>query len=310
MTTAIIVGAAGQDGQLLQASLKSKGYSVVGITRSQVLPPAPAIPQTFSIADYKQVCGLVESLQPAQIYYLAAHHHSSENRPVNNLDLLRKSFEIHAFYLANFLHAIKDVSPKSKLFYASSSLIFGMPTVDVQDENTSFSPRTNYGLSKLAGMYLCRQYVEAGIFAATGILYNHESHLRSDHFISKRILSAAMAACRGESATLRVGMLDACVDWGYAPDFVEAMQRILALGQPDEFVVATGVPHTVREFSALAFGSIGLDYGKFVREDASLLKDRPARLIGNSRKLTSLTGWRPSVSFEEMIHLLMTRAET
>ncbi len=307
MRTAIIVGVNGQDGQLLRASLATKAYSVVGISRTEIFLPPPSPPRSFSIADRDQVNELMKYLRPDEVYYLAAHHHSSEERSENDLDLLQKSFEVNVFYPANFLQAIKDWCPKAKLFYACSSMIFGRPTSEVQDEDTKFSPRSTYASSKLAGLLLCRRFAAEGVFAATGILYNHESHLRSDRFVSKKIINAAVAAYRGESVGLAIGMLEASADWGYAPDFVDAMQRILELDEPHEFIVATGVRHTVREFVEVAFRCVGLDHATFVREDLSLLKDQPASLVGNFQRLSRWTGWRPSISFDEMVELLMSK---
>jgi GDPmannose 4,6-dehydratase len=309
MKMAIIVGAAGQDGRLLQPLLESRGYTVTGITKTGVRGPSASRPEPFSVSEFGQVSALLETVKPAEIYYLAAHHHSSQDRPENSSDLLRQSFATHVLYLSHFLYAIRDVSPRTKLFYASSSLIFGNPVSTAQNEDTEFRPRSSYALSKLAGMLLCRQFAEEGVFAASGILYNHESLLRGDQFISKRIISAAVAGCRGRPVRLEIGMLDAVVDWGYAPDFVDAMHRILSLGEPRDFVVATGTPHTVREFAALAFGAVGLDYRDFVHENPALLKQPAARLIGDPSRLMAVTGWQPSVSFQEMVQMLVTEAK-
>jgi GDPmannose 4,6-dehydratase len=305
---AVIVGVDGQDGRLLREALELQGYSITGITRRGLSSTRSALPQNFCIANANQVRDLIDCLQPQEIYYLAAHHHSSEERPEDSLELLRNSFEVNTFYLAHFLQAIKDRSPRSRLFYACSNLIYGDDPVDeVQNEKTEFAPNSSYALSKLAGLFLCRQFANAGVFAATGILFNHESNWRSDRFISKKIVDAAVAAHRGEPAALRIGMLDAAADWGYAPDFVDAMQRILALDAPEEFVVATGVRRTVREFVGLAFRCVGLDPTPFVYEVPTLVKGRRVALVGDSRKLRSMTGWKPSMSFEDMVKVLVSK---
>jgi GDPmannose 4,6-dehydratase len=286
MTTAIVVGSGGQDGTLLSAHLRARGVDVHGIAKPE-----------------RDVARIVAETNPDEVYYLAAFHHSSQDPPIDPGELLARSTEVHVTNLARWLDAIR--ARPTRLFYAASSLLFGDPVESPQTERTPMNPTEAYGVTKLAGMTLCHEYRSNGVFASVGILYNHESPLRAVKFVSKKIVKAAWAIRRGEQEKLVLGSLDAALDWGYAPDFVDAMQRILALPAADDFIVATGELHSVREFVELAFGQLGLDWRAHVEENPSVITRPPLARVGDASKLTRMTGWRPSKGFAEMVRALM-----
>jgi GDPmannose 4,6-dehydratase len=251
---------------------------------------------------------IVETVLPDEIYYLAAFHHATEDPTVNDHALIAKSLEINTLALNNFLWAIAEQQPKARLFYAASSLLFADAARVPQDETTPMAPICPYGISKAAGVHLCRYYrAQRQVHASVGILYNHESPLRPGQFITRKIANAAVKIKRGLEEKIVVGDLDAVVDWGYAPEYVAAMWMILQLDEPDDFVIATGKLHTVRDLVRIAFEVVGLNWENHVLEDRSLLKGnrRPTTLQGNASKLMRLTGWRPRLSFEEMINRLV-----
>lgn len=292
---AIIVGSGGQDGQLLTTHLLGLGYSVIGLTRHNI-----------DILSVNDVSRLVSESQPAEVYYLAAYHHSSEDKTVDTANLFHNSFNIHVSGLVNFLDAIAKFSAKSRLFYASSSLIFGNPQDEIQTEVSRLSPENPYAISKVMGMMMCRFYREhKSIFATSGILYNHESPLRSPQFVTRKIVQAAVNIYRVGHGELRLGNLDSKVDWGYAPDYVDAMHRILQIAVPQDFVIATGVGHSVREFASLAFARLGLDYNNHVIGDPKVLTRNIPLRLGNSSVLREKTGWAPKTSFENMVAIMI-----
>jgi GDPmannose 4,6-dehydratase len=268
MKRVVVVGSSGQDGRILCERLRGEGAEVLEISR-EGLPERPRV----HIASRQDVTSAVAGFRPQEIYYLAAHHHSSQdNLSSDPLELLVKSFEVHVTGLLHFLEAIRTVSPATRLFYAASSLIFGAPPDATQDEETPLNPRCAYGVTKTAGLHCCRLYRNThGVHASAGILYNHESPYRQEKFVSQKIVRAAIRIQRGEQQKLVLGDLSARIDWGYAPDFVDAMMRVLALEKPDDFIIATGETHSVGEFVEIAFGLLGLDWKKWVEEDPGLL---------------------------------------
>jgi GDPmannose 4,6-dehydratase len=301
MRNAIILGCSGQDGRLLEECLLSKGYTVFGVANSS----------RCDITRAEEVEKLVQSEKPAEIYHLAAIHHSSEEVASEDSLLFRKTYDVNFFSLVSFLEAIRKYSPQTRLFYAASSHVFGNPSTPVQDEATPLSPDSVYGMSKVNGLLACRMFRQKyGVFASVGILYNHESHFRTEKFLSKKIIKAALEIQAGKRDSLIVGNLDAVIDWGYAPDYVEAMHRILQIPMSDEFIVATGIGHTVREFVQIAFEQLGLDWTKYVQQDSSILARKGPVRMGNPSKLLRETGWKPTVGFEEMIRLLLSMETT
>lgn len=312
MRNALIIGAGGQDGRLLTELLRERQYAVRGWVRPGASTRGETGHTAVDLIDRAGVAAAIRASQPDEIYYLAAFHHSAEEAiPLSEAELLRSSFEVHVNGLLNVLHAIKAASPKSRLFYAASSHVFGAASVESYNEQSSFAPNSAYGISKAAGVECCRlARARDGVFAAAGILFNHESSLRRPGFLSQKIVRGAVSARRDRSFRLTLGDLDARVDWGYAPDYVDAMSRILQVPIPDDFVVATGQLHTVREFAEAAFRAVGLDWRDHVQTDSSLMKKQAQVLKGDFRKLNAATGWAPTISFAEMVTKLVHEAET
>lgn len=308
MKRAVIIGANGQDGRLLCDLLLKKRYSIVGIDKKCVSHTPDILFKQVDICKYAEVVRLIKKFRPHEVYYLAAFHHSSENLPDENVALLRKSYDVHVSGLANFLEAIKRSSSETRLFYAASSHIFGNTKNGLQDENTPINPNCIYGITKAAGLSLCRFYRSRyKIFAATGILYNHESPIRSGKFVSMKIIKGAINIKHGKQKELILGNLRAVIDWGYAPDYVLAMYLIINNKLPDDFIIATGKRHTVLDFVKTVFDNLGLDWKAHVKENQGMALRHNVCRIGNPSKLKRMTGWKPSVDFKKMIELLLAR---
>ena len=303
---ALVVGICGQDGTLLARCFARKGVHVVGISRDKLFLGREDA-QPFSISDADSIEGLIKDLRPDEVYYLAAHHTSAESTEDNaSPHSYEKYHHTHVGGLLNCLSAIKKHSLHSRLFYAASSLVYDGTNGPRQNENTPFSPVGFYGATKLQGLYLCRQFREThGLFASVGILYSHESALRPDTFLSKKLISAAHQISKGQLDRVTVGSLKARNDWGYAPDYVEVFQKILNLSSPNDFVVASGESHSVRDFAAAVFERFGLDASKHVFETPGLLARGTPTKTGDISKLTSLTGWTPPRSFSCMVERLV-----
>lgn len=305
---AVIIGSKGQDGTLLFEFLTKKDYDVVGIDIDVVQSNRSEFINKGKINIFKseEVNSLISCIKPDEVYYLAAYHHSSEDQEISTKELVEKSYQINVCGLVNFLEAIKENSLKSKIFYASSSLVFGDSAKNPQTEETPLEPSCVYGITKVSAMQLCRFYKERfSMFVSIGILYNHESHLRKENFISQKIISSVKRIKEGLQDELVVGDLNAETDWGYAGDYVEAMWSILQIDIPETFIVATGKTHCVEDWIRLSFENVGLNWEQYVREDSSLLKRKKAILVGDSSKLFRYTGWEPKTSFEEMVSLMM-----
>jgi GDPmannose 4,6-dehydratase len=294
---ALIVGCNGQDGRYLSRLATEKGYEVLGLGRN-----------TVDIRQADAARRVVAEFRPDEIYFLAAFHHSSEDPALEDRELIERSVEVNTLALNNVLSGIVKESPQSRLFYAASSRVFGVPTTARQDETAPINPVCPYGISKAAGIQLCRYYrSQRGVFASVGIFYNHESPLRPSRFISRKIVSAAVRISKGSREKLIVGDLNALVDWGYAPDYVLAAWQILQLEEPDDFVIGTGVTHSVREFVEKAFLALGMDWTGHVLEDRALLNRTPPAsiLCADSGKLYRRTGWQPKVTFGALVEKLV-----
>jgi GDPmannose 4,6-dehydratase len=307
---ALIVGAGGQDGRLLTRHLLDHGYAVRGWTRIKPASPLASECAQIDLLDSTSIERELRNLQPNEIYYLAAFHHSTEDSiELSPAELMRRSFDVHVTGLRNVLQVIKTFLPGTRLFYAASSHVFGAAVAESQNEQTPFAPTSAYGISKAAGIDCCRLFRNDGVFAATGILFNHESSLRKASFLSQKIVQGVLQARRDEAFKLVLGDLHACVDWGYARDYVDAMFRMLQLPKPDDFVVASGETHTVQEFAQAAFAAAGVDWSQHVGTDARLLKRNSQPLRGDSGKLRKATGWAPTVTFIELVARLVHEAE-
>lgn len=300
MSRAIVIGHSGQDGTYLSEYLRRRGDVVIGVGHGDL-----------DLADAEEVGKFLLKETPSELYYLAAFHHSSEERDLEGeADLFRRSFEIHVQGVVSFLEAIARYLPQSRFFYASSSHVFGRAEHSTQTEATPFRPENIYGISKAAGIETCRYYRRKyGIHASCGILYNHESERRSVRFVSQKIVRGAIEVSRGEIEGIRLGDLDAVIDWGYAPDYVEAMTLILAQDQADDYIIASGIARTVREFVSLAFSLVGLDWKNHVTVDPTLISSGTMPiLVGNAIKLRARTGWQPRTSFVEMVEKMIQSA--
>jgi GDPmannose 4,6-dehydratase len=310
MPRAIIVGATGQDGTLLYQLLEEKKYQLFGIGRNRIITNTETWMDTASvnIGDYQQVTAIVKKIQPDEIYHLAAIHHSSQDPVPDPLSLFYQSYNVNVLSLFYFLEAIRILSPKTRLFYAASSHLFGKPVTVPQDETTLINPLTIYGITKASGLYLCRAYRSTHkVFASVGILYNHESWLRGEEFVSRKIVQGVIRCKADPSQRLILGDLGGEVDWGFAPDYVDAIQRILSLDDPDDYVIATGEKHTVEEFVRIAFEVAGLDWREFVEEQREIITRPSVPLIGNPGKLIRKTGWRRSLDFSGMVQTLVKK---
>lgn len=312
MPIAIILGVTGQDGTLLYKVLEEKKYSVFGIGRNKIISNKKAWEKyvLIDICDFQAVSKLVQDIQPDEIYHLAAVHHSSQDHIVDSVGLLNQSYQVNVLSLFYFLEAIRQFSPNTKLFYAASSHIFGKPFVEPQDENTIINPLTIYGITKANGMYLCRMYRSIHhVFASVGILYNHESWLRGEQFVSQKIVKGAIKCKENPQCRVILGDLTAEVDWGFASDYVDAMHRILKLPESEDFIIATGEKHTVEEFVRIAFDTVGLDWREFVEERKDIITRTAVPFVGNPTKLMRITGWKRSLDFSGMVQALVKKAE-
>ncbi len=307
MKRAIVFGSRGQDGTLLTRHLLSKDYVVLGVGRAAVDSSDGRLHEPVDLIDASSVHRLIEEFRPNEVYYLAAFHHAAQAAElVSPSAIWDRSFDVHVRGLVHVLEAIRRNHPPARLFYAGSSLVFGQPAQSPQTEETPLNPQCVYGVTKTAGIHCCRLYrSQHNLFAAAGILYTHESPLRPDGFLSRKVIQAAIRIKRGEQRELVLGDLSAQSDWGYAPDYVDAMWRIAQAGAPDDFVVATGRLHRVQDWVETAFGALDLAWQDHVREDRSLIRRTNQALVGDATKLTRSTGWRPTTSFQDMVLSLL-----
>ncbi|MBI5165965.1 MAG: GDP-mannose 4,6-dehydratase [Magnetospirillum sp.] len=307
MTKVIIVGCDGQDGSYLRDQLATEGVETILVGRSTLRVPGAA-PRSFDITDAADAEALVAIHRPDEIYYLAAYHHSSEQNVGDEGELFRASWALNTAAPVTLLSAVGRHSPGTRVVFAASSRIFGTPAQAPQTEETPIDPRCAYGITKAATVFHCRDVRRRGLFASVAILYNHESPRRPRHFLSRKVAAGAAACAKGTATTLRLGSLSATADWGFAGDYTAAMRRIARHDRPGDFIVASGRSRTVQDLVEVAFAQVGLDWRRFVTEDASLLKGpapRQAAVVGDPSRLMAATGWQPAVGFEEMIALMV-----
>lgn len=304
----LIVGALGQDGFYLQEFLKSQGRNVLSIDTNGLV--GQEIYDTdFTISDAKKVSDLISRYPIDHIYFLAAYHHSAEQQDANNIDTLKSSMEIHVYALDNFLRAIIKYRPKARIFYAASSHLFsGMSLSNSKkqvlvDEETPFSPRGWYAISKAAGVELIESYRSKGIFAVCGLLFNHESARRPKTFLTSKLTHGALDAFQDNKTKIEILDAKTQVDWGYAPDYVEAMFLSLEHNKAQNYIIATGKLNSVADYAECVYGLLGLDWRDFVTVNSKTHKKigNAATLAGNSARLTGATGWRARTSFEKMV---------
>lgn len=307
---AVITGITGQDGAYLAEFLLGKGYEVHGIVRRSSSENFERIAKlagkiTLHQADLLDQLSLVAVLQavrPREVYNLAAQSFV----PTSFLQPLLTG-EFTALGVTRMLEAVRLVDPGIRFYQASSSEMFGKVQEEPQTERTPFWPRSPYGVAKVYGHWIAVNYRESyEMFACSGILFNHESPLRGKEFVTRKVTDAVARIKLGVQKELRLGNLDALRDWGYAGDYVEAMWLMLQQDEPDDYVVATGIKHSVRELVDVACAHVGLDPTRYVQIDASLL--RPAEvnhLCGDSSKARAKLGWRPKVDFRQLVQMMV-----
>jgi GDPmannose 4,6-dehydratase len=310
MPTALITGITGQDGSYLAELLLSKGYRVIGVARRSSTVTYERINHLLDditvvqgdLHDQGSLLGLIEEYKPTEIYNLAAQSFvpTSWNQPALTGD-------ITAIGVTRILEAIRFVDPKIRFYQASSSEMFGKVLEVPQRETTPFYPRSPYGVAKVYGHWITVNYRESfNMFAASGILFNHESPRRGLEFVTRKISDGVAKIKHGLAKELRLGNLEAQRDWGFAGDYVEAMWRMLQKDEPDSFVIGMGETHSVREFCEIAFGHVGLDYKEFVVQDERFY--RPAEvdlLISDPTKARTQLGWEPAVTFQELVTMMV-----
>jgi GDPmannose 4,6-dehydratase len=307
---ALITGLTGQDGSYLAEFLLDQGYTVIGMVRRSSTVTFERITHiqdqlTLTYGDLLDEVSLINMLRehrPDEVYNLAAQSfvQTSWGQPVF-------TGEATALGVTRLLDAIRIVNPEIRFYQASSSEMFGKVVEVPQSESTPFYPRSPYGVAKIYGHWITINYRESyNMFACSGILFNHESPRRGLEFVTRKISHAVARIKLGLQNELRLGNLDAQRDWGYAPDYVRAMWLMLQQEKPDDFVVATGETHSVREFVECAFDHVGLDYRQYVIQDERFM--RPAEvdlLVGDSRKAREVLGWQPHVSFDELVRKMV-----
>lgn len=310
MKTALITGITGQDGSYLAEFLLEKGYRVVGMTRRSSTDVHERIEHltdrieivSGDLLDQSSLTKIIAQEEPDEVYNLAAQSFvpTSWAQPV-------LTGQFTALGVTRVLEAIRGVNRKIKFYQASSSEMFGKVHEVPQNENTPFYPRSPYGVAKIYGHWITVNYRESfDMYAVSGILFNHESPRRGKEFVTRKISDAVARIKLGLGKELRLGNLDAQRDWGFAGDYVRAMWMMLNQPSPDDYVIATGRTHSVREFVRLAFAHVGLDYEQYVVTDPRFI--RPAEvdlLIGDPKKAFDKLGWRPQVSFEELVAMMV-----
>lgn len=312
MKKALITGVTGQDGSYLAELLLTKGYKVYGLTRRTSTVNNERIKHIQDkielvqgdLLDQSSLSSAILETEPDEVYNLAAQSFvkTSWNQPV-------LTGEFTALGVTRMLEAIRSVNRKIKFYQASSSEMFGKVTETPQKETTRFYPRSPYGVSKVYGHYTTVNYRESyGIFACSGILFNHESPRRGLEFVTRKISHTAARISLGKQDKLELGSLDPKRDWGYAPDYVEAMWLMLQQDKPDDYVIATGENHSVREFVELAFETAGIkNWRDYVLSDKKNFM-RPAEvdyLIGDYSKAKDKLGWTPKTSFKELVKIMV-----
>jgi GDPmannose 4,6-dehydratase len=307
---ALITGITGQDGSYLAELLLEKGYTVYGLARRTSSTNTGRIDHIMNrielvpgdMTDQGSLVNVIKHSEPDEVYNLAAQSFvgSSWSQPLYTGD-------VTALGVTRLLEAIRINGINTKYYQASSSEMFGKVQQTPQSENTPFYPRSPYAVAKLYGHWITINYRESyNMFACSGILFNHESPRRGIEFVTRKITDGVARIYHGLSSELRLGNLDAKRDWGFAGDYVEAMWMMLQHDAPDDYVVATGETHTVREFCEIAFEAAGLDWEKYVKVDPKFM--RPAEvnlLLGDSTKAHKALGWKPKVSFKELVNMMV-----
>jgi len=308
--TAVITGVTGQDGSYLAELLLEKGYEVIGVVRRTSHDSYERIGHLLDrvhvvaadLLDQHSLTMVIRDAKPDEVYNLAAQSFvpTSWSQPV-------LTGEFTALGVTRLLEAIRLAHPEARFYQASSSEMFGKAVETPQRETTPFYPRSPYGVAKVYGHWITVNYRESyGMYAVSGILFNHESPRRGLEFVTRKISDAVARIKLGKASELRLGNIDSARDWGFAGDYVEAMWRMMQQPEPDDYVVGTGAKHSVRDFCAAAFGHVGLDWKKYVKTDPRFV--RPAEvdvLLADASRARKELGWTPEVDFEQLVHMMV-----
>ena len=312
MTTALIFGVSGQDGAYLAQLLLNKGYEVYGTSRDaqmssfrnlQTLGIKSQVQlESMAINDFRSILQVIVKVQPDQIYNLAAQTSVglSFDQPVETLESI-------AFGTLNILEAIRFIGKPIKFYNASSSEIFGDTRGEPADESTPFSPRSPYAVAKATAFWELANYREAyGLFACSGVLFNHDSPLRPERFVTQKIVASACRIAEGKQNQLCLGNVDIQRDWGWAPDYVEAMYLMLQQDQPDDYVIATGESHKLEDFISMTFEVLGLDWREYVVVDEQLRRPTDISISrGQPRKAQEKLGWKAKYKMLDIIKAMI-----
>jgi GDPmannose 4,6-dehydratase len=318
---ALITGITGQDGSYLAELLLSKGYEVHGIIRRSSSFNTERIDHLYldphvhgvklflhygDLSDSASLQRLIHDLQPDEVYHLGAQSHVRVS-----FDVPEYTGDVTGLGTTRLLEAIRESCPKARFYQASSSEMYGLVQAVPQREDTPFYPRSPYGAAKVYSYWMTVNYRESyGMHASNGILFNHESPRRGETFVTRKITRALARIRAGLQKELFLGNLDAKRDWGYAPEYVEAQWMILQQDRGDDFVIATGETHTIREFLGVAFGHFNMDWNRYVKIDPRYF--RPAEvdlLIGDAAKAKKVLGWEPKVTFKELVKIMVEADE-
>lgn len=317
MKKALILGVTGQDGSYLADILLEKGYEVHGLIRKSATGNTRNIdhiisdPEIFNVrfflhrgdlADATSLYRIISAVKPVEIYNEADQDHVSWS-----YDMVGYSADITGAAVGRILEIIRQVNPGIRYFQPCTSNMFGVTTEKKQNEETPFNPQSPYACAKVMAFYLTRFYRQAyGIFASTAILYNHESPRRVPEYVTRKITQSAARISRGKENKIALGDLSACIDWGYAKEYMEAAWQILQLEKPDDFVIATGEAHSVREWLNKAFATVNLKADDYLVTDAKLLRPgRTSTLTGDISKAKKAFGFNPKVKFDQLIKLMV-----
>ncbi len=310
MKRALVTGITGQDGSYLAEFLLERGYQVFGAVRRSSTENLVRIEHLLGeialrpadLLDQSSLISILREVQPDEIYNLAAQSFvpASWEQPI-------ATTQFTALGAARLLEAIRMECPRARFYQASSSEMFGKALEVPQNEHTPFYPRSPYGVAKTYAHWATVNYREShDIFACSGILFNHESPRRGKEFVSRKITDGVARIVHGLASELRLGNLEARRDWGFAGDYVEAMWLMLQQDSPDDYVIATGEIHSVRELLEIAFGAAGLKWKEYVVVDRTLLRPAEVELLqGDSTKARARLGWKPSVSFQHLIEMML-----
>ncbi|MDF2181399.1 GDP-mannose 4,6-dehydratase [Neptuniibacter sp. CAU 1671] len=306
--TALLTGLRGQDGSYLAELLLSQGYKVIGTSHqfagNFILPATGQSVEVkqVDLNSYSEIKNIIYSVRPDEIYNLAARSSSSQlfDDPI-------ATAEINGLSTVRFLEAIREISPHIRFFQAASSEVFAGSNATPQNENTAFCPLNAYGAAKAYAANMVTAYrLQRGLFATTAFLFNHESPRRSMDYVTRKISNGVAKIALGQASELELGNLDSFRDWGFAGDYVKAMWLMLQHDEPHDFVLATGITHSVREFCEIAFSHLDLNYQDYVRINPEWSRRvESIELRGDPRKARDLLNWQPEVGFEQLVKMMV-----